>query len=469
VTAMPSGEVDRFAHHMSDEDALMWNIEKDPVLRSTIVAVAVLDQAPVWERLRERFDRATLLIPRLRQRVVSPPLRIAPPRWVHDASFDLDFHLRRYGLPAPATTRSLLDVVGPMAAASFDRARPLWEFTLLDGLENDRSAMVLKVHHSITDGVGGMELLLHLVDFERDATDPQDRPAAPPAERLSTLTLVRDSVVHTQRRVVGVARRLPGTLLRSVTGTITNPVGTATSFADTARSVARTLAPASKPMSPIMTTRGLGRRLDVFDVPLDAMKRAAKAGEGSINDAFVAAVIGGLMEYHARHGEGVDALRMTMPINLRTSSDAPGGNKFAPARFGVPTSVTDPRERMQAVRQLVKGWRAEPALAMTGQLALVLNRLPTAMTTALFGAMLKCSDFVTTNVPGAPIPVYVAGAHVERFYAFAPPSGASVNVALISHAETCCIGIVIDTTAVPDADVMVDCLRRGFAEVTALA
>jgi hypothetical protein len=182
----------------------------------------------------------------------------------------------------------------------------------------------------------------------------------------------------------------------------------------------------------------------------------------------VTAVIGGLMEYHARHGGGVDALRMTMPISLRTSSDAPGGNKFAPARFGVPTSLPDPRDRMQAVRKLVREWRAEPALAMTGQLALVLNRLPTAMTTALFGAMLKCSDFVATNVPGSPIPVYVAGARVERFYAFAPPSGASMNVALISHADTCCIGIVIDTTAVPDADVMVECLRSGFAEVTAL-
>src|SRR3954462_8550160 len=105
---------------------------------------------------------------------------------------------------------------------------------------------------------------------------------------------------------------------------------------------------------------------------------------------------------------------------------------------------------------------------MTGQLALVLNRLPTAMTTAMFGAMLKCSDFVPTNVPGAPIPVYVCGARVDRFYAFAPPSGASANVALISHGDTCCIGIVTDTAAVPDPDTLVACLQDGFAEVTAL-
>jgi WS/DGAT/MGAT family acyltransferase len=463
-------QVDRFARHMSDEDALMWNIEKDPVLRSTIVAVAVLDRAPDWDQVRSRFARATLFIPRLRQRVQSPPLRLGPPRWSYDSSFDLDFHLRRFRLPPPASVRTLLDVVGPIATAGFDRARPLWEATLLEGLDDDRAAMVLKVHHAITDGVGGMELLLHLVDFERDAPAPTaaDAPAVPSAERLSALDLVVESIKHTQRRMTGVARRLPGSAARAAIGALVKPMEALTNTSATTRSIAKTLAPASRPMSPVMTMRGLGRHLASFDVPLDDLKRAAKAGEGSINDAFVAAVLGGLQHYHTGHGEPIENLRMTMPINLRTSSDAPGGNKFAPARFGVPASIADPRDRMQAVRTLVRGWRSEPALAMTGQLALVLNRMPTAMTTALFGAMLKCSDFVTTNVPGSPVPVFVGGAQVERFYAFAPPSGASVNVALISHCETCCIGIVIDTTAVPDAEVMVDALRTGFAEVTAI-
>jgi diacylglycerol O-acyltransferase / wax synthase len=466
---MADPDVDRFTHHMSDEDALMWHIEKDPVLRSTIVAVALLDRSPDWERLRARFERATLLIPRLRQRVLSPPLRIGPPRWTNDAGFDLDFHMRRFRLAPPADTRALLDVIGPIATAGFDRARPLWECTVLEGLDGDRAAMVMKVHHSITDGVGGMELLLHLVDFERSAPEPEDRPALPPAEHPSAFSLVLDSIDHTRRRVLGVARRLPITVLRGAKDAVVDPQRAFIGAVETARSIGRTLAPASRPLSPVMTQRGLGRRLDVFDVPLDDLKRAAKAGEGSINDAFVAAVLGGMAAYHIRHGEPIDALRMTIPISLRTASDAPGGNKFAPARFPVPATITDPHERMRTVGTLVRGWRAEPALAMTGQLALVLNRLPTTMTTALFGAMLKCSDFVTTNVPGSPIPVFVGGAQVERFYAFAPPSGASVNVALISHCDQCCIGVVTDTTAVPDPDVLVDCLRTGFAEVMAIA
>jgi hypothetical protein len=123
---------------------------------------------------------------------------------------------------------------------------------------------------------------------------------------------------------------------------------------------------------------------------------------------------------------------------------------------------------VQAVRTLVKQWRAEPALQLTGQLALVLNRLPTATTTALFGGMLKCCDFVATNVPGAPVPVYAAGARVDRLYAFAPPAGAAVNVSLISHCDTCCIGVVTDTTAVPDATVLLRSLREGFDEILAV-
>jgi diacylglycerol O-acyltransferase len=217
-----------------------------------------------------------------------------------------------------------------------------------------------------------------------------------------------------------------------------------------------------------MRERGMGRHLDAFDVSLDDLKRAAKSAECSLNDAFVSAVIGGVRRYHERHGADPSALRMTLPINLRNSQDASGGNRFAPARFPVPLTIEDPRERMQAIRALVKGWRAEPALQMTSTLAGVLNRLPTSTTTALFGGMLKCCDFVTSNVPGAPVPVFSAGAGVERLYAFGPPSGAAFNVTLISHTETCCIGVVIDTTAVPDADVLMESLRAGFDEVLAL-
>jgi diacylglycerol O-acyltransferase / wax synthase len=466
-------EVTRFAHHMSDEDALMWNIEKDPILRSTILAVAIFDKVPDWNVLRRRMERTTRLIPRFRQRVLSPPLRMGPPRWTVEPTFDLDFHLRRTRLSGAGTERTLLDALQPMATSSFDRARPLWEFTLIEGLEGpdgERAALAMKVHHSVTDGVGGMDLLAHMIDLTRDAEEPSDDgvPAAPAPERLSALDLVRESAAHTGRRVTGVARRLPWSVLHAATSAVRDPIGRTTEVLRTARSIGRALAPATSPMSPVMCDRGLGRRLDSFDVSLDDLRRAAKAAEGSLNDAFVAAVVGGMQRYHERHGSSPDALRMTLPINLRHGAHESGGNRFAPARFPVPLSIIDPVERIQAIRGLVRGWRAEPALQMTSTLAGVLNRLPTTTTTALFGGMLKCCDFVTSNVPGAPVPVYSGGARVERLYAFGPPSGAACNVTLISHNETCCIGIVVDTTAVPDPDVLVNALRAGFDEVLAL-
>jgi WS/DGAT/MGAT family acyltransferase len=466
-------EAARFARHMSDEDALMWNIEKDPILRSTILAVAIFDGVPDWHRLRRRMDRTTRIIPRFRQRVISPPLRVGPPRWTVEPTFDLDFHLRRIRLSGSGTERSLLDVLQPMATTSFDRARPLWEFTLIEGLDGpdgERAALAMKVHHSVTDGVGGMDILAHMIDLARDAIEPNDDdvPAAPAPEHITARTLVRESLAHSRRRVLGVARRLPSEILHGTIDLARDPIGTTSRFARTVQSIGRAVAPASAPMSPIMRTRGMGRRLEMFDISLDDLRRAAKAGEGSLNDAFVAAVIGGIARYHDRHGEVPDALRMTLPINLRHGGDDAGGNRFAPARFPVPLDLADPRDRMQEIRALVKAWRGEPALQMTSALAGVLNRLPTATTTALFGGMLKCCDFVTSNVPGAPVEVFAGGARVDRLYAFGPPSGAAFNVTLISHCDTCCIGVVIDTTAVPDPDVLVDCLRAGFNEILAL-
>ena len=460
----------QFTHHMSDEDALMWHIEKDPILRSTILAVAIFDRPPDWTRLRARIERATRVIPRLRQRVLSPPFRIGPPRWATESTFDLDFHLRRLRLTPPGDAPTLLDALQPIASSAFDRARPLWEFTLFEGLEGDRAALAMKVHHSITDGVGGMALLTELVDLEREPgelDDELDLPAVPAPDTFGTVALVRDSLSHTSRRMLGIARRTPGRVTSNAFAAVRDPVGAAANVAITARSVSRLLAPATSPMSPLMVDRGLGRCLAMLNVGLDDLRRTGKSTEGSVNDVFLAAIIGGLHRYHERHGVVIDSLRMSLPINLRTAGDDAGGNRFAPARFPVPADVEDPAERVRALGVLVRNWRAEPALRMTSALAGTLNRLPTSTTTALFGGMLKCVDFVATNVPGAPVPVYTGGARIDRMYAFAPTAGAAVNVSLISHCDTCCVGVVVDTTAVPDAAVLVDCLRLGFEEMLA--
>ena len=161
----------RFEHRMSDSDALMWSIEKDPMLRSTITAVVVLDEQPDPARLRDLVDRGTRLVPRMRQRVRSNPLSIAPPRWEVDPNFDLDFHLRFVRAGGDRRVRSVLDLAEPIAMQGFDRARPLWEITVVDGIEDDRAAVILKVHHAITDGVGAVQIALVMFELER-ATGP---------------------------------------------------------------------------------------------------------------------------------------------------------------------------------------------------------------------------------------------------------------------------------------------------------
>jgi diacylglycerol O-acyltransferase len=191
--------------------------------------------------------------------------------------------------------------------------------------------------------------------------------------------------------------------------------------------------------------------------------------DGSLNDAFVAGVIGGMQRYHEFHGVPVDELRMVMPISVRGDNAALGGNHFTPARFLVPLGIKDPAERMTALGRLAREVREEPAVHLTEALAGVLNQLPTTLTTALFGSMLKGADFVTSNVPGAPFPIYAAGAELERMFPFAPLAGAAVNVTLLSHCGTCCIGINVDAVAIPDSDVFLRCVDDGFTEILALA
>lgn len=462
---MTQGE--RFEAHMSDSDALMWNIEKDPLLRSTIVTVLLFDRAPDWERFVDRIERGTWLIPRMRQRVATPMLRIGPPQWSGDPNFDLRYHLRRVRACEP-TVDAVLDLARTAAMAGFDRARPLWEYTVVEGLEDGRSAMILKVHHSMTDGVGGMKLLLMLFDFEREPEPPGPLGRVDAVPIYDPIDLVLSSVGHRQRRAFGIARRSVTETVGAASAVMNDPMQAAKHGLRAAGSIARFLMPATVPRSPLLTARTLARQLSTMEVPLDDLKRAAKSVGGSLNDAFVASVIGGMQRYHEFHGVTVDDLRMVMPINLRAEGSALGGNHFTPARFLVPLTIKDPADRIVVLGRLTREIRDEPAVHLSEALAGILNQLPTTVTTALFGAMLKGADFVTSNVPGAPFPIYSAGAALERMYAFAPLAGAAINVTLLSHCGTCCIGVNVDSVAVPDSDTFLRGLEEGFAEVLAL-
>jgi len=463
----------QFGHRMSDTDALLWNVERDPYLRSTITVVWVLDQTPDRARLDDKIERATRQIPRLRQRVAPTQLTIAPPRWEADPDFDLGFHVRTIKAPGEGSLRTLFDLAQPIATQSFDRARPLWELVIVEGLAEGRAGLVLKLHHSLSDGVGLVQMTTSMVEGYRTPDPTRTKRPMPPVPEMHAMSQrerVLDALWWEEQRVVNRARNSLDLLGRSVRGLVTNPVGLARDAADTVRSVGRLLRPSAEPLSPIMRGRSLKLRFEAFTASLERAKAAAKGVGGRLNDAFVAGIAGGLARYHRAHGLSPATLRMSMPINVRHGETAHlAGNQFVPARFEVPLGVDDPRERMRVVRDLVGGQRAEPALGLLDGLSGALNRLPTAVSTPLFGSMMKGVDFVTSNVPGPRTEVYLSGARIERIFGFGPLAGAAVNVTLFSYRDDLGIAVNTDRAAVPDSERFVACLEEGVEEVLATA
>lgn len=279
---------------MRNSDAFTWAMETDPRLRSTVVTVILLDDGPDWAELRGRFDRMTRMLPMLRQRVVqSPPP--APPRWEPAPDFDLDFHMRRVTAPAPGTVDTVLEMARLAEMADFDRARPLWEVTLVDGLTNGAAAVVCRFHHALTDGVGGIQIGMILFDLEPHPDDDPPSPEAPPQPTTdSWLGAYRDALRYNAglagAALSTAAKSAPKWLQRG----IRSPRATLGEATATAASVYRTVRPVNSTGSPLITHRSLVRRLGVHDVPLHRLREAAHRCDCALNDAFVAGVAGGL-------------------------------------------------------------------------------------------------------------------------------------------------------------------------------
>jgi diacylglycerol O-acyltransferase len=228
--------------------------------------------------------------------------------------------------------------------------------------------------------------------------------------------------------------------------------------------VARTVRPIDRTGSPLMTERRLVRHLCVHQVPLAELKGAAHACEATLNDAFLAAVTGGMRRYHERHGAEIGDLHVTMPLSLRTETDGLGGNRITLMRFDVPARIPRADTRMRAIHTRASRMRSERSLPYTQAIAGALNLLPRSYLTA----MLRHVDFLASDVPGIPVPVWLGGARVLVQYPFGPTIGSAVNVTLMSYVDTCAVGVDVDTGAVPDLEVFLECLREGFDEVLAL-
>ncbi len=449
---------------MRNSDAFSWAMEHDPRLRSTVVTIFTLDRVPDWDAVADRFRRMYAELPMFRRRVVENPLP-APPQWEDDPEFDFDYHVRHVMAPAPGTFDTVLEMARRAEMDDFDRARPLWEVTMVDGLEGGEAAMICKLHHALTDGVGGVQIAMILFDLQEEPPEP----GPPPPEPLVVVPPLgarpRGVAAYDVKLLGGLAVNAVRSAPRLLVDGLRRPVGSVRDAAGLAASVYRTVRPINRTGSPLMRERGRVRRLSVHEVPFAELRAAGHLAGGTLNDAFLAGITGGLRRYHALHDLEVDELHVTMPVNIRGADDPVGGNRITLMRFDLPAGVQDAKERIRRTHERAGGIRNEASLPYTQQIAGALNLMPRWY----IGSILRHVDFLASDVPGIPVPVFLGGARLKMQYPFGPTIGSAVNVTLMTYVDTCALGINIDTLAVPDPEVLHECLVAGFDEVLDLA
>lgn len=446
---------------LSGWDFATWrSATEDPVMRSTMVGLLILEKAPDWQRLVDRYERASRIVTILRKKVVEGPVGIANPRLVIDPNFDLSFHLRRFVAAEGTTWQDVLDECRRQSMTDFDRDRPLWRVTVLEGLPGGKAAVISKLHHAIADGQGAMQLGAALVDISEEGFDLGPMPDAPEPVTLNPRHFAEIMVHDNTEWVVKTAKEALRNAIPALVNALTAPQETVDRISETVSSLARMANTPTSPLSPVMRKRSINYHFDNFEVRFRDLREAAKSRNHTINDAFLASISIGMRKYHQALGAPVDELHINMPISTRQKGkDAQ--NAVTIARFDLPTGKAEITDLMDELSSIVKRLRAEPAIEYTNQLGEISRFIPTELLTTAAQA----SDVTASNVPGPPIPVWLAGAKVEAMVPMPPPIGAAVFVALLSYAGSAAIGVAMDDAAITDRELFMKSLREGFAEV----
>ena len=287
------------SREMNALEALMWRGEEaDPRLRSTICSFGVLDCAPDWQRFLAACEWGTRMVPRFRQKVVEPAFGFGNPVWVNDPDFDLHYHVRRQRISEGGGWREALACAEQIAMTPFDRARSPLEVVLFEGLPEGRAAMLLKMHHSATDGIGGFQLFSKLHSKKREHNPSKPQPAEPPPEWKTPRDVLREQLERDARQLLGNVRDGAASLLSR----LQHPVAAVTDAVNFTSSLRRVLAEPAAEGSPLLRRRSLSWRFQAFDVSFPDLRAAAKAAHASLNDAFLAALLGAFRLYHEKLG-----------------------------------------------------------------------------------------------------------------------------------------------------------------------
>ena len=479
----------RFERRMSDAEALMWNVEKDPWLNPSGGSVSVLDRMPDIEHLRAQLAAAVVTVPRLMERVVGGFGRYSPPVWRPDPEFDLDQHLRVIALPAPGTMRQLLDTVTRIYQDPYDRTRPLWHMYVIDGLEGGRAATLWKIHHAVADGTGAARLSELFIQPTRDAPPapavdlPSVIAAAVAADaetqgRPSVVESVVGTATHLARRQAGIARRVAGEMAmwgadpqraRDTIGgaakTINQLREQLTGGGGPAPADDEADGPALPGGSPLWRERSRHRHLEVMSFPLDEALAAAKGLGGSLNDWFVTGVVNGAVAYHDERGVPLRTLNTSFVVSTRADK-AIGGNSFTPSRFSAQAGPMDPAERFKLLSETMAIRRSQVSGqgALSG-LAGLANLLPTSLVTSIARSQAAKMDFATSNLRSSKRKFHMSGARVDESYAFGPLAGTAFNLTAISYAGQFAIGLFMDPVAIDDPAGLRDHVEAAYQEL----
>ena len=450
---------------MSTLDAGFFYVEHDNVPMHMGSLALFEGPAPSYEELTRLIAAKLPRVPRYRQVVRTMPLEVLRPMWVDDEHFEIGHHVRHAAVPAPGGKRQLRELAARILATRLDRARPLWETWLLEGLKGGRWAILSKVHHCVVDGIGGNDLMTAVFDVTPDAEYPAPPAWAPePAPAMTDLMAagLREAAVGSARQLSGLAGLLRVPLLP--TGEI---LGYGRGLASSARRLA--VPSAASLNGPI----GPNRRWAWGTAPLAEIKEIRSAHGGTVNDVLLAAITRGFRDLLDERGELTDGLvvRSLVPVSVRAAGEQGMiTNRVSAVLANLPAGEPDPLRRLELIREqmddLKRTSQAVGAQALTGMLGFAAPTLLALGSRTAFQLPQPLVQTVTTNVPGPRLPLYLLGRRLDRVYPYVPiGDNVRISIAIFSYLERFTFGITADRDAVPDLHVLAKGIRRGLAEL----
>lgn len=436
-----------------------------PTTPMHISSLAVYEgPAPSANELARHLEGRLPLVPRFRQRLEHVPLNGHRPVWVCDPDFELDSHLHLAALPAPGGDAELRALAGSILSQPLCRTRPLWEMWLIDGLAHGRFAILSKTHHSLWDGVSGVDLHSVLLDVGPDAgplPQPEPLPADPPPTRAQLLTkAVRDHVSDGFGLAHGILRAA-----RDPRGTLRSVSELAAGSASLTASLVRP-APPSSLNAPI----GSGRRYALGRASLHDVKKLRGEFGSSVNDVVLASVAGALHRWLLSRGMMPRDMKVMVPVSVRDARDRGTlGNRVVMLVVPLPVGQDDPVLRLKAVSQTMTDAKASAQISAGEAFVRMSAMLPPQIVAGLSRAQAHYRSFnlLVTNVPGPQFPLYLRGRRLLELFPQAPlAANQALSIAALSYDGRLGFGLFGDRALLPDIDVLSQSLEDSLDELT---